>query len=53
MIDFTCSQEFCENKGIKNTFLGNPKQAICAGCDSILVGTDERPDAEITKDLEI
>jgi hypothetical protein len=52
MIDFTCTNEICENKEIKNTFIGSPKQAICAGCSSVLDGTNERPDPEISSEQE-
>jgi len=52
MIDFTCTNDSCKSKGIENTFLGNPKEAVCGGCSSILVGTNERPDPEIPAEQE-
>jgi hypothetical protein len=47
MIDFTCTNKDCQSNGIKNTFIGNPKQAICSGCSTVLVGYNEQPDPEI------
>jgi hypothetical protein len=52
MIDFTCTTESCKNQGIVNAFLGNPKEALCGGCSSILIGTNERPDPEIPAEQE-
>jgi hypothetical protein len=52
MIDFTCMNDSCSSKEIKNTFLGNPKEAVCGGCGSVLVGSNEQADPKIEPELE-
>lgn len=52
MIEFTCTNKSCPSNEILNTFLGNPKEALCGGCSSILIGTNERPDPKIEPELE-
>jgi hypothetical protein len=52
MIEFICTEDSCESKDIKNTFLGNSKLAICAGCNSVVIGENEQPDPEISAEQE-
>jgi hypothetical protein len=47
MIDFECNEQSCPNKDVEYCFLGNPVTAICGGCNSLLTGTNERPDPEL------
>jgi len=47
MISFTCSNEDCVNKDIQNSFRGVFTEAVCSGCNNVLVGYNEQPDPEI------
>jgi hypothetical protein len=47
MIDFTCTNQECRSNGILNSFLGNPKEAVCGGCSLVIIGENERPDPEV------
>jgi hypothetical protein len=50
MISFICTKENCPNKDLENNFLGNSATAICGGCSTVLVGTNERPDPKLPAD---
>ena len=52
MISFTCSNEQCVNNEIENKFRGFFTEAVCSGCNDVLVGYDEQPDPEIPADFQ-
>lgn len=52
MITYTCNEKDCPNKDVEYNFLGNSATAECGGCKAILVGTDLRPDPELTAEVK-
>jgi hypothetical protein len=47
MVTFKCTKKDCANKDVEYNFLGNPENAQCGGCETILEPKDSRPDPEL------